>query len=102
MNKPTLRGVLLASLLVAGAIVALIGGVAGHLEFRRLLERNEASRAKSLATAVVSIAESATDGNERLRLILALAADGDAAGLALLGGEPVRVLAGTQAAWTGR
>ena len=102
MKKPTLRGVLLGSLLAVGLVLVLVGGAIGHLGYRRVLERMESGRAKSLAAAAVSIGESASDETERVRLFRALASDGDAVGLALLGGDPVRVLAGTQAAWAGQ
>jgi signal transduction histidine kinase/ActR/RegA family two-component response regulator len=102
MTKPTLRGVLLGALLSAGLVLALLGGVAEHLGYRRVLEGQEARRAKSLASAVISLAESAADESTLARQIQALAAAADATALALLGGAPTQVLAGTQAAWTGR
>ena len=102
MKKPTLRGVLLGSLLAVGLVLVLVGGAIGHVGYQRMLERMESGRAKSLAAAAVYIGESASDETERVRLFRALASDGDAVGIALLGGDPVRVLAGTQAAWAGQ
>ena len=93
-DAPPLRSLLLRRLLLVGVVMAIVGVAIEHIQHRRFLERGTRASAVAVARTLAAALE-ASDGHGSLDALLALLAPAESGvAIAVLGGSPLRVLAG--------
>jgi signal transduction histidine kinase len=97
-----LRRTLLHRLLLAGLLVGLLGISLEHFQHRSALREREERYAQSLALPIASAAATVSDDVELRHLVQWIAAEAEASSVALVGGSPPQIMAGSGAGWSGR
>ena len=101
VDAAPLRSATLVPMLALGLFLAVVVALLGSQQVQRMLEVDLDAQAVRSAAVVAAAAQAAAPEGELQRLVFAVAADRQFQSIAVISGQPARVIAASRLAWVG-